>query len=142
MPYNGKGKFQNRVRIKSQSKEQAERISAFAFPKSPHYRVEMEPFVGMCINVEGTLCDVETGRKYKRLLLQNIKIQKVPSKAREYIPETETDHIYVALSNDFIPPKQGVKLWARGFVYEYLSRGKKNIGIQVLTLMEVKEEMP
>ena len=139
MPYNEKGHFRNGTRTKSQSKEQAERISAFAFPKSPHYRTEMEPFVGMCINVEGTLSDVETVRKYKRLLLQNIKIQKVPSKAREYIPEAEIDHIYVALSNDFISPKQSVKLWVRGFVYEYLSRGKKNIGMQVLTLMEVKE---
>ena len=88
MPYNGKGKFQNRVRIKSQSKEQAERISAFAFPKSPHYRAEMEPFVGMCINVEGTLCDVETGRKYKRLLLQNIK------EALNKSPRTSWRHLF------------------------------------------------
>ena len=138
MPYNKKGRFQNGIRTYSQSKESTDTVSLSNAPKSNHYRDELQPFIGSCIEVIGRLDDVEKEKKYNRLLLKDVRIDKVPSKVRTFIPESNFDHIYVAVSKDFLTENR-TSIRVRGFVYEYLSQGKKNIGIQAVTIKNAKE---
>lgn len=59
MPYNKKGRFQNIIRTKSQSKKTTAKVAVANVPKSPHYRNELQPFIGTCIEIIGKLDSIK-----------------------------------------------------------------------------------
>ena len=66
-----KGRFQNKAFTESQTKEKANMVSLSHAPKSAHYRDELQPFIGSCIEAIGQLDGIETTKSYNRLLIDN-----------------------------------------------------------------------
>ena len=121
---------------KSQFLEQSKIASQY--PKSDTYRVQLEPFIGNCIEVV-TPNYVYQSNMYCNdqvcgvLLLTDVQVVKVPAKSRNN-PLPVIDHLWVVLDRDWEAPLDiNNSLWLRGFVYEYISDGKKNIGLRVVS---------
>lgn len=119
---------------------------ASKYPKSDAYRTQLEPFLGNCIEVvsqnytyqSNMYCDEKV---CVVLLLTNVQVIKVPAKSREN-PLPVIDHLWVVLDKDWEAPlNTNNGLWLRGFVYEYESCGKKNIGLKVLSTKAHKPHM-
>ena len=136
MPYNKKGRFQNNIHLSNNA--QKEIIDFTNAPKSEHYRDVLEPFINTCIEITGQFEKINYDKKQNYVLLKNIKIKKVPAKVRSYVSDDEIDHMYIAVSKDFSKPNQKhICLKARGFIYQYLSQNKKNIGMQAVTIKQL-----
>lgn len=126
----------NHFTRKSQLLGQSDLVSKY--PKSNTYRAQLEPFLGNCIEVvarnytywSNMYCDE---KMCIVMLLTNCSVVKVPAKSRNYqLPII--DHLWVVLDNDWdCPDNAEYGLWVRGFVYEYESKGEKNIGLKVVS---------
>lgn len=120
---------------KDQAKLQMNFVQYYA--KSNSYREQLQPFIGNCIEVvaqhwysEQKLCD---NKNCTVVLLKDLQIVKVPAKSRHNLLP-QIDHLWVHLNADWSEPENTSNgLWLRGFVYEYVSNGKRNIGFQVVS---------
>lgn len=112
-------------------------------PKSDSYREALVPFMGACITVACSDFQVKSGytgtTPSKIISLENPQIVKVPTRMRSLKFPT-VSHLWVVVDNHLAIPTENTKLTLRGFLYEYASKGHKNIGLKVVGIRITKKE--
>ena len=108
--------------------------------KSAKYRNELEILLGAVVKLE---CHdwkfVESkvdGKDCDKILLRNSSVIKAPTGRNVKLP-IQIEHIWTIVDKDWKNRNKfsdGCYLECKGFIYEYISQGKKNIGFQSLSV--------
>lgn len=109
-------------------------------PNAKNYRIELEPLLGAVCTV---VCknwsikpDVIDGKECDRLYLYHANVMKAPKSREVKLPIT-VHHIWTAVDSEWknrVGLTDGRRIKIKGFIYLYNKGGKKNIGLQALSL--------
>lgn len=134
MPYNKKGRFQNRHKI---------RHAGGLEPKALNYREELTALVGHRMRIEGTLVAIHKrqieGYAFVDCVIKDARIVKVPACVRDSVEwqTLDVDHMHVFVSRDAPQFDIPCQVLVKGVCCEYVCRdGKRNIGIDAFTIRE------
>lgn len=102
-------------------------------PKSSSYRKELQKFISKSSTIIGTFKEIhkETidNTKINQIMLSDVTV--MCDNKKEY-----TDHIWITVEKGFMDRnklRQQTRIMCNGYFYEYLSRGKRNIGFRLIT---------
>lgn len=125
-----------RQQAKSHRRKNTEEVKSL--PKARFYRRELEPLIGAVVNIRCSswkISKVQFERKYwNKILMRNAEVIKAP-KSRNVTLPIIIQHIWTVVDGDWNERNEvneSDTLLCRGFIYEYNSKGKKNIGLQAL----------
>ena len=115
-------------------------------PKAKNYRKQLEPLLGsVCTFVCDTWSitpDTIDGNACDRIYMKDALVVKAPKSRGVELPVT-VHHIWTAVDPGWKSRNNAVSAYGikvQGFVYLYNSKGKKNIGLQALSVRLYQKE--
>ena len=112
-------------------------------PKARHYRVNLEPLLGSVVDID---CQsyiftpaIVDNKPCLRILLVDGEVVKAPKSRKVDLP-IKIQHIWTLVDKEWCIRNNisgSVKLRFRGFIYLYNHNGRKNIGLQTLSVKPI-----
>ena len=128
----------NLWQTKSQKKMNVNEVKALK--PSKHYRTSLEPLLQCRIIIKSdswSCCsDTVDGIPCTKIFMRNAEVISIPAHKKNLVSlPIIVHHLWTVVDADWVQrasPKRGEPLFIKGFLYEYGSRGERNIGLQTL----------